>query len=107
MVASGHSISRFPSDREPVHVDREDRFDTPDLETVGRLAAAFGDEAARRLQGATVGVVGAGGTGSAAIEVLARAGVGRLIIVDPDDLEPSNLERVHGSWPRDGEARGE
>ena len=100
-----YPISRFPSDRASVHVCDEERFVAPDLETVGRLAAAFGDDAARRLQGATVGVVGAGGTGSAAIEVLARAGVGRLIIVDPDDLEPSNLERVHGSWPRDGEAR--
>ena len=100
-----YPISRFPSDRASVHVCHEEGFDAPDLETVARLAAAFGDDAARRLQGATVGVVGAGGTGSAAIEVLARAGVGRLIIVDPDDLEPSNLERVHGSWPRDGEAR--
>ena len=31
--------------------------------------------------------------------------MGRLIIVDPDHLEPSNLERVHGSWARDLEAR--
>ena len=100
-----YPIARFPSDGEPVHVNHEHRFDAGDLETVARLAAAFGDDAARRLREATVGVVGAGGTGSAAIEVLARAGVGRLIIVDPDNLEPSNLERVHGSWARDLEAR--
>ena len=100
-----YPIARFQSDCEPVHVDREHRFDAGDLETVARLAAAFGDDAARRLREATVGVVGAGGTGSAAIEVLARAGVGRLIIVDPDNLEPSNLERVHGSCARDVEAR--
>ena len=100
-----HPVARFPSDSEPVHIDPGDGSDAGDLETVARLAAAFGDEAARRLREATVGVVGAGGTGSAAIEVLARAGVGRLIIVDPDHLEPSNLERVHGSWARDLEAR--
>jgi len=66
-----------------------------------RLSTAFGAVAAERLRRATVAVIGAGGTGSAAIEVLARAGVGRLIIVDPDRLEESNLERVHGSTPRD------
>jgi molybdopterin/thiamine biosynthesis adenylyltransferase len=66
-----------------------------------RLAAAFGDEATSRLRRSTVAVIGAGGTGSAAIETLARAGVGRLVIVDPDHLERSNLERVHGSTPVD------
>jgi molybdopterin/thiamine biosynthesis adenylyltransferase len=66
-----------------------------------RFAAAFGDEATSRLRRSTVAVIGAGGTGSAAIETLARAGVGRLVVVDPDHLEYSNLERVHGSTPGD------
>ena len=72
-------------------------------ERTKRLAAAFGDEAAARLRRATVAVIGAGGTGSAAVETLARAGVGRLIVVDPDHLEQSNLERVHGSRPEHAE----
>ncbi|MCR4340011.1 MAG: ThiF family adenylyltransferase [Gemmatimonadaceae bacterium] len=71
----------------------------PPRSRTARLQSAFGEEATRRLRDATVAVIGAGGTGSAAIEVLARAGVGRLVIVDPDDLEESNLERVHGSTP--------
>jgi tRNA A37 threonylcarbamoyladenosine dehydratase len=66
-----------------------------------RLAGAFGEQALRRLRGSSVAVIGASGTGSPAIEVLARAGVGRLVIVDPDTLERSNLERVHGSYPED------
>ena len=66
-----------------------------------RLNSAFGDDAAARLRRSTVAVIGAGGTGSAAIEVLARAGVGRLIIVDPDYIDESNLERVHGSTEDD------
>lgn len=65
-----------------------------------RFSSAFGAEAYRALRGSTAGVVGAGGTGSAAIETLARAGVGRIVIVDPDTIESSNLERVRGSTPR-------
>lgn len=68
-------------------------------ERVARLRGAFGDEAVERLRDSTVAVVGAGGTGSAVIEVLARAGVGKIIVIDPDRIEQSNLERVHGSWP--------
>jgi len=64
-----------------------------------RLNNAFGIEAASRLRRATVAVIGAGGTGSAVVEVLVRAGVGKLILVDPDHIEESNLERVHGSQP--------
>lgn len=74
-------------------------------ERTARLSAAFGNEAADRLRRSTVAVIGAGGTGSAAIEALARAGVGRLIIVDPDKLDTSNLERVHGSTPPDASRR--
>ena len=66
-----------------------------------RLVAAFGVESAQRLRRSTVAVIGVGGTGSAAVEVLARAGVGHLVLVDPDHLETSNLERVHGSVPQD------
>lgn len=65
-----------------------------------RLNSAFGMEAAGRLRRATVAVIGAGGTGSAAIEVLARAGVGKMILVDPDLISESNLERIHGAQPR-------
>jgi molybdopterin/thiamine biosynthesis adenylyltransferase len=70
-----------------------------------RVTAAFGRQAAERLSRSTVAVIGAGGTGSAAIEVLARAGVGRLVVVDPDVVEPSNLERLHGGWPSHAKSR--
>jgi proteasome lid subunit RPN8/RPN11 len=64
-----------------------------------RLVSAFGVDALARLRASTVAVVGAGGTGSAAIEVLARAGVGKMIVIDPDHVETSNLERMHGAFP--------
>ena len=55
--------------------------------------APFGAEAQARLAAATVLVVGAGATGSALAEGLARAGVGALRVVDRDLVEASNLAR--------------
>lgn len=46
-----------------------------------------------KLRAATVAVVGAGGIGSPAIQYLAAAGVGRLILIDDDAVDLSNLQR--------------
>jgi len=45
------------------------------------------------LKESTVGIAGAGGLGSNAAMLLARAGIGRLIIADFDVVEPSDLNR--------------
>lgn len=61
-----------------------------------RQAAAFGKPFNERLRSLRVAVVGAGGTGSPTATILARAGVGELILIDGDKLERSNLNRVRG-----------
>ena len=63
----------------------------------GRLEELYGTEAARRLKPSRVAIIGASGTGSPAAHVLARSGIENFVLVDPQRLAPSNLERVHGS----------
>lgn len=53
----------------------------------------IGGQGQARLKAATVAVVGAGGIGSPAIQYLAAAGIGTLVIIDDDVVEPSNLQR--------------
>ena len=60
------------------------------------------------VNGVRVGVVGAGGTGSAVIEQLARLGVGELVIFDDDTIDETNLTRIHGATVADvGRAKAE
>lgn len=66
-----------------------------------RQAAAFGQPFVDMLRSLRVGVVGCGGTGSPTITLLARAGVGELVVIDQDALEESNLNRVRGAGFRD------
>jgi sulfur carrier protein ThiS adenylyltransferase len=47
----------------------------------------------KKIKKSVVGVAGLGGLGSAIAVALARVGVGRLILVDFDVVEPSNLNR--------------
>jgi tRNA A37 threonylcarbamoyladenosine dehydratase len=53
----------------------------------------FGLEGFHKLQESFVAVVGLGGVGSYAAEALARAGVGRLRIIDCDKVKPSDINR--------------
>lgn len=63
-----------------------------------RLEEIYGAEAAARLRNARVTIIGASGTGSPAAHVLARAGVQNFVLIDPQRLAKSNLERLHGSY---------
>lgn len=58
-----------------------------------RTGLLLGEEGLRRLHEASVMVVGLGAVGGYALEGLARAGVGRLILVDFDTFDETNINR--------------
>jgi adenylyltransferase/sulfurtransferase len=57
------------------------------------LFPGIGDQGQQRLTESTVLLVGCGALGSTQAELLARAGVGHIILFDRDVLEASNLQR--------------
>ncbi len=65
----------------------------PDRYSRQVLFAPIGGEGQERLGAAHVAIVGVGATGAAVAGLLARAGVGRLTLIDRDFVEPSNLQR--------------
>ena len=66
-------------------VDFERRF--------GGVSRLYGDAALKKFQSAHICVVGVGGVGSWAVEALARNAIGRLTLVDLDNIGESNFNR--------------
>jgi tRNA threonylcarbamoyladenosine dehydratase len=58
-----------------------------------RTIQLFGEEKFARLQNANVLVLGMGGVGSMAAEMICRSGVGRMCIIDGDTVQPGNINR--------------
>ena len=84
----GHDIKRlYP--QPPRSPESRSEFD--------RQVRMFGSDGQRILRESKIAVVGLGGVGSLVSEYLARLGVGNLVLVDPDEIESSNLSRVVGA----------
>ena len=64
-----------------------------DISWLSRTSLLIGEAAVQRLTQKHVMVVGMGGVGSFAAEFIARAGVGRMTIIDGDVVDPSNRNR--------------
>ena len=58
-----------------------------------RTALLMGDEALSHLEQSTVTVVGVGGVGAYAAEMIVRAGVGHMVLLDCDVVSPSDKNR--------------
>ncbi|WP_147532461.1 tRNA threonylcarbamoyladenosine dehydratase [Bacillus marasmi] len=63
------------------------------LHQFSRNELAIGQEGLDIMKGSTVAVLGIGGVGSFAAEALARSGVGRLVLVDKDTVDITNVNR--------------
>lgn len=70
-------------------------FSDAELERYARhiILKEIGGEGQKKLRAASVALIGAGGIGSPAIQYLAAAGVGRLVLIDDDAVALSNLQR--------------
>ncbi|MEN6371117.1 MAG: tRNA threonylcarbamoyladenosine dehydratase [Armatimonadota bacterium] len=62
-------------------------------ERFSRIELMLGSGACERLRQSSVTVVGLGAVGTYAVEGLARAGIGRLRLIDFDKISPSNINR--------------
>src|SRR5207237_5892720 len=69
------------------------------------LFSGIGNVGQTRLLNARALIIGCGALGSAQAEALARAGIGRLRIVDRDFVEFSNLQRQTMFTERDATER--
>jgi hypothetical protein len=99
LIIVGNHIDKIQTEADEIaSIEPDSEPDT--LESPqARLAAVLGQRSLQRFNNATVGIIGCSGTGSPVIHVLARAGIGNFILVDPERFAISNLERMHGtSW---------
>lgn len=83
-------LTTWPADTTPLSADDAGRFDRqlPYLAEFGAPA-----DLQRRLGDATVAIIGCGGLGTWGLGGLACAGVGSFVLIDDDNVEPSNLNR--------------
>ncbi|MEI0738038.1 tRNA threonylcarbamoyladenosine dehydratase [Paenibacillus sp. JTLBN-2024] len=63
------------------------------LNQFSRTELAIGPEGLEAMKKSTVAVLGIGGVGSIAVEALARTGVGKLILIDKDVVDITNINR--------------
>ena len=58
-----------------------------------RFEKLIGSEGIKKLSSTSVLVIGVGGVGGYAVEVLARSGIGKIVVVDHDIIDVTNLNR--------------
>ncbi|MFD0962370.1 tRNA threonylcarbamoyladenosine dehydratase [Paenibacillus chungangensis] len=78
------------------------------LHQFSRTELAIGPEGLQRMKDSTVAVLGIGGVGAIAAEALARTGVGRIILIDKDVVDITNINRqIHALTTTVGEPKAD
>ncbi|ANY70327.1 tRNA threonylcarbamoyladenosine dehydratase [Paenibacillus sp. BIHB 4019] len=78
------------------------------LHQFSRTELAIGPEGLELMKGSTVAVLGIGGVGGIAAEALARTGIGRIILVDKDVVDITNVNRqIHALTTTVGEPKAD
>jgi molybdopterin/thiamine biosynthesis adenylyltransferase len=85
-VVIGRNLSRLYPSPPPPPPKADATFD--------RQVRWFGDRGQDLLSRMKIGIVGAGGIGLPLVTMLSRLGVGTLVVIDPDRVEPVNLPRL-------------
>lgn len=93
----GHRLERFLPD-----VQWQRGLKTPNAHAhYDRQVLIFGAAGQQLLRAGKVAIIGLGGIGSLVSEYLSRLGVGQIVLIEPDHLEPSNFSRVVGACAED------
>ena len=82
----------------------KDRYTIQPKEEFHRQQLAFGPALNTDLSKLKIAIVGCGATGSATAHLLARLGVGHLLLIDNDLVERSNLSRLYGATSANADA---
>lgn len=78
------------------------------LHAFSRSEMLIGETGLRKLKGSKVAVFGIGGVGSYTVEALARSGVGKLVLIDHDEVCVSNINRqIHATSQTVGQSKAE
>lgn len=63
-----------------------------------RTEILLGSEAMEKLKNKKVAIFGVGGVGSFTAEAVARCGIGRIVLIDPDEIALTNINRqIHST----------
>lgn len=78
------------------------------MDAFSRMEGLIGKDGIKKISESAVMIFGIGGVGSFAAEALARAGIGRIVLVDSQDIELTNINRqIHATHDTVGKAKTE
>ena len=78
------------------------------LHQFSRTELAIGPEGLEKMKNSTVAVLGIGGVGGMAAEALARMGIGRIVMIDKDVVDITNVNRqIHALTSTVGQKKAE